>query len=80
MSARWHRAGSRPPASPASAMNSGAAARQQHQRSLPSNMTRAQLAADRDAIQKRIASALLVVAEPHSPVKAPVIVLQVSRL
>ena len=50
---------------------------QQHHRPLPSSMTRAQLAADRDDIQKRIASALLVITEPHAPVKAPVIVLQV---
>ena len=50
---------------------------QQHQRSLPSTMTRAQLAAERDDIQKRIASALLVMAEPHAPLRAPVIVLQV---
>ena len=50
---------------------------QQQHRPLPSSMTRAQLAADRDDIQKRIASALLVITEPHAPVKAPVIVLQV---
>jgi hypothetical protein len=52
---------------------------QQHRRSLPSTMTRAQLAAERDDIQKRIASALLVMAEPHAPIKAPIIVLQVRR-
>jgi hypothetical protein len=50
---------------------------QQQHRPLPSSMTRAQLAADRDDIQKRIASALLIITEPHAPVKAPVIVLQV---
>lgn len=52
---------------------------QQQHHPLPSSMTRAQLAADRDDIQKRIASALLVITEPHAPVKAPVIVLQVRK-
>lgn len=48
--------------------------------SLPSNITQAELAGERDEIQKRIAAAIIVTAEQHLPIRAPIIVLQVTPL